>query len=172
VFQAIYLRVSTTGQTVENQKRELEEAGERHGWEVILLKDAGYSGANGGDQRPGLIVSWIAMQAEHTLQPSGLPLLGTAPHLGSVYTFRLMARHKYRSIPFSYAGRQLEARAVPVAGRWAIWIYENNRALTCYKFIEMQTVEDAERYNLDLLGDELNVTIEAVKARQLILLAS
>ena len=31
---AIYLRVSTTGQTVENQKRELEEAGERHGWEI------------------------------------------------------------------------------------------------------------------------------------------
>jgi hypothetical protein len=83
-----------------------------------------------------------------------------------------MARHKYRSIPFSYAGRQLEARAVPVAGRWEIWIYENNRALTSYKFIDMKTVEDAERYNLDLLGDELNVTIEAVKARQLILLAS
>ena len=40
---AIYLRVSTTGQTVENQKRELEEAGERHGWEVVrLFKDAGY----------------------------------------------------------------------------------------------------------------------------------
>ena len=52
---AIYLRVSTTGQTVENQKRELEEAGERHGWEVIrLFKDAGYSGAKGRDQRPGL----------------------------------------------------------------------------------------------------------------------
>ena len=52
---AIYLRVSTTGQTVENQKRELEEAGERHGWEVVrLFKDAGYSGAKGRDQRPGL----------------------------------------------------------------------------------------------------------------------
>jgi hypothetical protein len=83
-----------------------------------------------------------------------------------------MARHKYRSIPFSYAGRQLEARAVPVAGRWEIWIYENNRALTCYKFIDMRTVEDAARYKLDLLGDEMSVTIEAVKSRQLILLAS
>ena len=52
---AIYLRVATTGQTVENQKRELEEAGERHGWEVVrLFKDAGYSGAKGRDQRPGL----------------------------------------------------------------------------------------------------------------------
>jgi DNA invertase Pin-like site-specific DNA recombinase len=52
---AIYLRVSTTGQTVENQKHELEEAGHRHGWEVVrFFKDAGYSGARGRDQRPGL----------------------------------------------------------------------------------------------------------------------
>ena len=82
--------------------------------------------------------------------------------------FRLMARRKYRSIPFSYAGRQLEARAVPAAGSWEIWIYENNRALTCYAFIDMRTVKDAERYNLDLLGDEMSATIEAVKARHLI----
>ena len=82
--------------------------------------------------------------------------------------FRLMARRKYRSIPFSYAGRQLEARAVPATGSWEIWIYENNRALTCYAFIDMRTVKDAERYNLDLLGDEMSATIKAVKARRLI----
>jgi hypothetical protein len=86
--------------------------------------------------------------------------------------FRLMARRKYRSIPFSYAGRQLEARAVPATGSWEIWIYENNRALTCYTFIDMRTVKDAERYNLDLLGDEMSATIEAVKARHLIPLTS
>jgi len=79
-----------------------------------------------------------------------------------------MARRKYRSIPFSYAGRQLEARAVPAAGNWKIWIYEDDRALTCYAFIDMRTVKDAERYNLDLLGDEMSATIEAVKARHLI----
>jgi hypothetical protein len=61
--------------------------------------------------------------------------------------FRLMARRKYRSIPFIHAGRQFEARAVPVTGSWEIWIYENNRALTRYTFIDMQTVKDAERYN-------------------------
>ena len=82
--------------------------------------------------------------------------------------FRLMARRKYRSIPFIHAGRQFEARAVPVTGSWEIWIYENNRAITCYTFIDMQTVKDAERYNLDLLGDEISATIEAVKARHLI----
>ena len=79
-----------------------------------------------------------------------------------------MARRKYRSIPFSYAGRQLEARAVLVTGSWEIWIYENNRALTRYTFIDMQTVKDAEHYHLDLLGDEMSATIKAVKARHLI----
>jgi hypothetical protein len=80
-----------------------------------------------------------------------------------------MARRKYRSIPFSYAGRQLEARAVPATGSREIWIYENNRALTCYAFVDMRTVKDAERYNLDLLGDEMSATIEAVKGRHLII---
>jgi len=52
---ALYLRVSTTGQTVENQRRELEEAAECHGWSVIkIFKDAGISGAKGSDKRPGL----------------------------------------------------------------------------------------------------------------------
>jgi DNA invertase Pin-like site-specific DNA recombinase len=52
---AIYLRVSTTGQTVDNQKRELEQAAKRHGWHVVkVFKDAGISGAKGRDKRPGL----------------------------------------------------------------------------------------------------------------------
>ena len=51
---ALYLRVSTTGQTVENQRRELEAAAERHGWTVAhVFKDAGISGAKGRDKRPG-----------------------------------------------------------------------------------------------------------------------
>jgi DNA invertase Pin-like site-specific DNA recombinase len=51
---AIYLRVSTTGQTVENQRRELEQAAERRGWTVAeIYEDAGISGAKGRDQRPG-----------------------------------------------------------------------------------------------------------------------
>ena len=82
--------------------------------------------------------------------------------------FRLMARRKYRSIPFSHAGRWLEARAVPRSGIWEIWIYEDNRPLTYYTFIDTRTVKEAERYNLDLLGDEMSATIEAVKSRHLI----
>src|SRR5215213_6020 len=51
---AIYLRVSTNGQTVENQRRELEQVAERRGWIVAgIYEDAGISGAKGRDQRPG-----------------------------------------------------------------------------------------------------------------------
>jgi DNA invertase Pin-like site-specific DNA recombinase len=52
---ALYLRVSTTGQSVENQRRELEQAAERHGWTVARVHtDAGISGGKGRDRRPGL----------------------------------------------------------------------------------------------------------------------
>jgi DNA invertase Pin-like site-specific DNA recombinase len=52
---ALYLRVSTTGQTVANQERELEAVAERNGWTIAhVFKDAGISGAKGRDKRPGL----------------------------------------------------------------------------------------------------------------------
>ncbi len=52
---ALYLRVSTTGQTVENQRRELHAVAMRHGWSVVqVFKDAGISGAKGREKRPGL----------------------------------------------------------------------------------------------------------------------
>jgi DNA invertase Pin-like site-specific DNA recombinase len=51
---ALYLRVSTTEQTVENQRRELEAVAERHGWNVVaVFTDAGISGTKGHDKRPG-----------------------------------------------------------------------------------------------------------------------
>jgi hypothetical protein len=52
---AIYLRVSTTGQTTANQQRELEAVANRHGWEVVqVFADNGVSGAKGRKERPGL----------------------------------------------------------------------------------------------------------------------
>src|SRR5262245_31350919 len=52
---AIYVRVSTDKQTVENQVRELRQIAERRGWEVVEeYHDAGISGAKGREQRPGL----------------------------------------------------------------------------------------------------------------------
>src|SRR5688572_19492594 len=52
---ALYLRVSTSGQTVENQRRELELWAERAGHEIgATYTDNGISGSKGRDQRPGL----------------------------------------------------------------------------------------------------------------------
>jgi len=52
---AIYVRVSTDKQTVENQLRELRHLAERRGWEVVEeYRDAGISGAKGRNDRPGL----------------------------------------------------------------------------------------------------------------------
>lgn len=52
---AIYARVSTGSQTVENQLRELRRVAKRHGWKIITeFSDKGISGAKGREQRPGL----------------------------------------------------------------------------------------------------------------------
>jgi DNA invertase Pin-like site-specific DNA recombinase len=52
---AIYVRVSTDKQTVENQLRELYQIAERRGWTVVeVYQDAGISGAKGRKDRPGL----------------------------------------------------------------------------------------------------------------------
>ncbi len=51
---AIYARVSTDNQTVENQLLELHAVAQRQGWDVVtVLTDAGISGAKGRDRRPG-----------------------------------------------------------------------------------------------------------------------
>src|SRR4051812_28054570 len=52
---AIYTRVSTGGQTTENQLRELRAVAAREGHQVIAeFTDEGISGAKGREQRPGL----------------------------------------------------------------------------------------------------------------------
>jgi DNA invertase Pin-like site-specific DNA recombinase len=52
---AIYLRVSTTGQTVENQRQDLERVAAQRGWEIVeTYIDDGISGAKGRDKRPAL----------------------------------------------------------------------------------------------------------------------
>jgi len=50
---ALYLRVSTDGQTTENQRRELAEVVARAGWQIVdVYEDAGISGAKGRADRP------------------------------------------------------------------------------------------------------------------------
>jgi len=50
---AIYTRVSTDGQTVDNQTMELRSVAERHGWVVVeVFSDNGISGTKGRQGRP------------------------------------------------------------------------------------------------------------------------
>jgi DNA invertase Pin-like site-specific DNA recombinase len=92
---AIYVRVSTDHQTVENQIRELRQIAERRGWEVIeVYSDAGISGAKDRKQRPGLdrllndagrrrfdiVMAWAIDRVGRSL----IDLLGTIQHLESV----------------------------------------------------------------------------------------
>ena len=52
---ALYLRVSTDGQTTENQRLALEAVAAQRGWTVVqIYNDNGISGAKGRDKRPGL----------------------------------------------------------------------------------------------------------------------
>ena len=52
---ALYLRVSTGGQSVANQRLELEDTAKRAGWKVVeVYQDKGFSGAKGRNGRPEL----------------------------------------------------------------------------------------------------------------------
>jgi DNA invertase Pin-like site-specific DNA recombinase len=62
---AIYLRVSTSKQDTENQRRQLEGVADRSGWQIIkVYEDAGISGAKGRDKRPGLNAMLKAVNAK------------------------------------------------------------------------------------------------------------
>ena len=51
---AIYARVSTSGQTTENQLNQLRDVAKRHTWDITKeYVDNGISGAKGRDKRPG-----------------------------------------------------------------------------------------------------------------------
>ena len=91
---ALYLRVSTTGQTVDNQRLELEAAAAHRGWTIVAeYVDAGVSGAKGRDNRPGLdavlkdavrgkfdvVMSWAVDRMGRSL----IDLLGTLQELHS-----------------------------------------------------------------------------------------
>lgn len=52
---ALYLRVSTADQTVENQRRDLTAVAEMRGWKIVQeYADEGVSGAKGREGRPRL----------------------------------------------------------------------------------------------------------------------
>src|SRR5213076_796115 len=60
----IYLRVSTSKQDTDNQRREIELVAKRSGWQLVkVFEDAGVSGAKGRDKRPGLDAMLKAVNA-------------------------------------------------------------------------------------------------------------
>jgi DNA invertase Pin-like site-specific DNA recombinase len=76
---ALYLRVSTDGQTVENQRRVLEAVAERRGWPIAATyEDAGISGAKGRASRPG----FIAMLNDATRRRFDILLFWSIDRLG------------------------------------------------------------------------------------------
>lgn len=89
---ALYVRVSTDRQTIENQEIQLRQVAERRGWEVVeVYNDAGISGAKDRKQRPGLdrmlndasrgkfdvVMAWAIDRVGRSL----IDLLGTIQHL-------------------------------------------------------------------------------------------
>ena len=62
---ALYIRVSTSKQDTENQRRELQAVADRSGWKIVkVYEDAGISGAKGRDQRPALDAMMKAVNAK------------------------------------------------------------------------------------------------------------
>ncbi len=54
----LYLKVSTTGQTVENRRRELHATAERHGWRTVRdFEDTGISAPRARPKGPAAIRS-------------------------------------------------------------------------------------------------------------------
>src|SRR3989440_8514872 len=61
---AIYIRVSTSKQDTDHQRRELEAVAKRSDWHVVrVYEDAGISGGKGRDKRPGLDAMLKAVNA-------------------------------------------------------------------------------------------------------------
>jgi len=89
---ALYVRVSTDRQTVENQVAKLIEVATARGWQIVAtFTDAGISGAKGRKDRPGLddmlnqaqrgkfdvVMAWAIDRVGRSL----IDLLGTIQHL-------------------------------------------------------------------------------------------
>ena len=91
---ALYVRVSTGEQSVDNQIRELRQIAERRGWDVSDVYQDVMSGAKGRDKRPGLdamlkdagrrkfdvVMAWAIDRLGRSL----VDLLGTIQHLEAV----------------------------------------------------------------------------------------
>jgi DNA invertase Pin-like site-specific DNA recombinase len=84
---ALYARVSTDSQTVENQLQELHAVAQRNGWIVkSVFTDEGISGAKGRDKRPGYdaLLTGVARKDFEMIAAWSVDRLGRSlPHLVS-----------------------------------------------------------------------------------------
>ena len=118
---ALYVRVSTDKQTVENQVRDLKLVAERRGWTVVeVYSDAGISGAKRRDQRPGLdamlkdasrrkfdvVMAWALDRLGRSL----IDLLGTIEHLEACRPLPRPTEHRQRPAPWASSACRSQAR--------------------------------------------------------------
>ena len=81
---AIYVRVSTDKQSVENQLRELRQIAERRGWKVVHeYHDAGISDSKGRKARPGIVEMLKDAQRRRFAWLWPGPLIGSDCHKSS-----------------------------------------------------------------------------------------
>jgi len=80
---ALYLRVSSIEQTTRNQRRELRQVAERHGWDVVAtFEDAGISGSKGRDERPVEQAKARKVKAALALRAQGIGIRRIAREVG------------------------------------------------------------------------------------------
>src|SRR6516165_1770092 len=107
---AIYLRVSTDRQTLENQRQALRAVADRRGWEIVTVyTDAGISGSKERADRPGLndmlkiatkggfdvVMAWSIDRVGRSL----IDLLGTIQHLEACGVDLYPAQHSIDPTP-------------------------------------------------------------------------
>jgi hypothetical protein len=113
---AIYLRVSTDGQTTDNQERELRATAERAGHEVVAVyRDAGISGAKGRDKRPG----FDAMHKDAARRRFDIVMAWSVDRLGRSLQDLIAFMQELRSLKIELFLHQQGLSGLSLVTRWA-----------------------------------------------------
>ncbi len=107
---AIYVRVSTDKQTVENQLRELRQIAERRHWQVIEeYHDAGISGATGRKDRPDKLLQNAQRRRFDVVMAWAIDRLGRSL-IDLLGTIQALEACGVESVPRSAVNRHHHAR--------------------------------------------------------------
>ena len=119
---ALYIRVSTSKQDTENQRRELEAVADRSGWKIVkVYEDAGISGAKGRDQRPGLDAMMKAVNAKEfdMVATWSVDRLGRSLTTCSVFSRAFMKRGS----ACSFTSKDSILRRPPASRCFRCWVH-------------------------------------------------